>query len=329
MHPFGALSGGYEPSSPEPIVSEHARGRSRRRGGRGRRRGNTSRGPCPPDILYHATTASRVERLRKSGSLEIRGGRPVYLSRTEGQAWRIAHRSSDEPVVLYIDVSRARRNGCEFERNRQGLWQVSHVPLRHILNLCDGFAFQASAGGVPVFWGPKGPELLLIRCQRRHSATWEVAKGKLEQGETPAEAAVREVREEIGVMDLELEVERNLGAIRYGFFTPDGSPRLKTMHLYLMRTPTRREEFHPAEGEGIVDVAWFTPAEAARLIAHRSLRPLMRRVCRELGSAECPDIDEEDVGCGSAPPAPTPKRAGLEVVPCVELEAPCDEREAG
>lgn len=281
-------------------MSDHARARSRRRGGRGRRRGQRDgRGPCPPDILYHATTATRVQRLRETGKLEIRGGRPVYLSRTEGQAWRIAHRTSDEPRVLYIDVSRARRAGCRFERNRQGLWQVSHVPLRHVLNLCEGFAHQASAGGVPVYWGPEGPELLLIRCQRRHSATWEVAKGKLEPGETPAQTAVREVREEIGT-HLELEVERHLGAIRYGFFCPDGTPRLKTMHLFLMRTPERVTEFSPADGEGIVDVDWFTPEEASRRIAHRSLRPLMRKVCRELGALGCAEelsdsrLDSED-----------------------------------
>ena len=199
--------------------------------------------------------------------------------------------------MLYIDVSRARRAGCYFDRNRQGLWQVSHVPLRHILNLCDGFAHQASAGGVPVFWGPQGPEILLIRCQRRHSATWEVAKGKLEPGETPAQTAVREVQEEVGAA-LELAVERNLGAVRYGFFTPDGSPRLKTMHLYLMRTPERVTEFHPADAEGIVDVDWFTPAEASRRIAHRSLRPLMREICMELGNASCGEVDEDDLdGC--------------------------------
>jgi len=187
----------------------------------------------------------------------------------------------DEPMVLYIDVSRARRAGCRFSRNGQGLWQVDGVPFRHILNLCDGFAHQASAGGIPVYDGPDGPELLLIRVLRRHNATWEVAKGKLEPGETPPEAAIREVQEEIG-RALTLEIERGLGAIRYGFFTPDGSPRLKTLHMFLMRTPERVVDFTPAEGESIVDVGWFTPQEAARATSHRSLRPLMKRVCHDI-----------------------------------------------
>lgn len=253
-------------------------GGSHRRGQRHRRR---NRGPLPPDILYHATSRGRIDRLRERQRLEIRGGRPVYLSISEHQAWHIAHRSMDEPMVLYIDVSRARRAGCRFSRNGQGLWQVDGVPFRHILNLCDGFAHQASAGGIPVYDGPDGPELLLIRVMRRHNATWEVAKGKLEPGETPHEAAIREVQEEIG-RKLTLEIERELGSIRYGFFTPDGSPRLKTLHMFLMRTPERVVEFAPAQGESIVEAAWFTPQEASRVTAHRSLRPLMKRVCQEL-----------------------------------------------
>jgi len=210
------------------------------------------------------------------GALEVRGGRPVFLSRHEGQAWQVAHRSSEDPAVLYIDVSRARRDGCFFERNAQGLWQTRSVPIRHVLNLADGFAEQVSAGGIPVWWGPEGPLLALIRVQRRSGTSWEVAKGKLEPGESPETAAVREVREEMGCPGLPLEITSRLGYIRYGFHTPDGSPRLKTLHMYLMDTPQRCTEFAPSRREGILEVDWFDPSEAARICNHRSLRPLMR-----------------------------------------------------
>ncbi len=208
--------------------------------------------------------------------MEVRGGRPVFLSRHEGQAWQVAHRTSDEPAVLYIDVSRARRDGCFFERNAQGLWQTRSVPVRHVLNLADGFAEQVSAGGIPVWWGPEGPLLALIRVQRRSGTSWEVAKGKLEPGESPERAAVREVREEMGCPELPLHITNRLGYIRYGFHTPDGEPRLKTLHMYLMDTPSQCREFAPSRREGILEVDWFDPDEAARVCNHRSLRPLMR-----------------------------------------------------
>ena len=242
-----------------------------RRPGEHRRKKGRRRGGSPPDILYHATSVERIEHAFEVGFLEVRGGRPVFLSRHEGQAWHVAHRSTDQPAVLYIDVSRARRAGCFFERNSQGLWQTWSIPLRHVLNLADGFAEQISAGGIPVWWGPEGPELALIRVQRRSGTSWEVAKGKLEPGEFPEGAAVREVREEMGCLDFPLEITSHLGYIRYGFHTPDGMPRLKTLHMYLMETPERTTDFTPSRREGILEVDWFTPAEAARICNHRSL----------------------------------------------------------
>jgi 8-oxo-dGTP pyrophosphatase MutT (NUDIX family) len=231
----------------------------------------------PPDILYHATSERRIQKVVAAGALDVKGGRAVFLSRFEWQAWQVAHRQATDAAVLFIDASRARRDGVRFERNAQGLWQATSIPIRHVLNLREGFAEQVSAGGVPVWFGPDGPELALIRVHRRSGTTWEVAKGKLELGETPAQAGMREVCEEMGY-PLELTVMRGLGAVRYGFTTPDGDPRLKTLHMFLFETPTRVETFAPAGGEGICEVGWFRPKEASRAVSHRSLRPLMRRV---------------------------------------------------
>jgi len=254
-----------------------ARGERPAEAARPRRR---PRPASPPDILYHATTLRRIDKLRRAGTLDVRGGRPVYLSRHEAQAWHVAHRQGEEPAVLIIDVARAMRDGCRFERNGQGLWQVAAIPVRHVLNLRDGYAEQVSAGGIPVWFGPRGPELALIRVQRRSGLTWEVAKGKLEDGEAPAEAAAREVNEEMGCA-MALHLIAPLGSVRYGFTTPDGSPRLKTLHMFLFRTPERESCFLPSDREGVREVGWFSVEEAARLVTHRSLRPLMIRLCEE------------------------------------------------
>ena len=79
-----------------------------------------------------------------------------------------------------------------------------------------------------------------------------------------------------------LSFHRSLGYIRYGFITPDGEPRLKTLHMYLLETPELIDNFDPPARESIKDVAWFTPREASQAVSHRSLRPLMRRVFRLL-----------------------------------------------
>lgn len=285
----GAPEAAPAPDADDEAASPENRPAGGPRSGAGRRRGQPPRG-SPPDILYHATTVARVEKAVARGVLEVRGGRSVFLSTREGQAWQVAHRLADDPAVLYVDVSRAQRAGCRFERNAQGLWQTAAIPKVFLLNLHAGFAEQVSAGGIPIWVGPEGPELALIQVQRRNGCTWEVAKGKLEPGEPPVEAAAREIREEMGY-PLELEVFQSLGYVRYGFFTPEGDPRLKTLYMYLLRTPDRIEAFEPSIREGIRAVGWFSPRQAVRLVSHRSLRPLMRRVRRFLLDGDASEGD--------------------------------------
>lgn len=239
---------------------------------------DAARRDLPPDILYHATTEENVRRVLDAGVLTVPEGRQLFLSSDEAQAWRVAHRQQGAPRVLYVDASRARRHGARFWRSRRtGLFQTRGVPLQDVLNLQDGFAEQISAGGIPVRRGPDGVRLALIKVVRKSGVTWEVAKGKLEQGEPPEFAAVREVREEMGVV-VDLKITHTLGIVRYGFLAPGGLPRLKTVHVYLMEPLGEIASFLPAAAEGIGDVGWFTPEEAARAVTHTSLVPLIQRI---------------------------------------------------
>jgi RNA:NAD 2'-phosphotransferase (TPT1/KptA family)/ADP-ribose pyrophosphatase YjhB (NUDIX family) len=235
-----------------------------------------------PDILYHATPRSRVDAFLERGALALPGGAPVQLARAEGQAWRVAHRQWEDPVVLFVDAARARRDGVHFERSRSGQFTTQSVPIRHVLNLREGFAEQASAGGFLVDWATGAPRIALIRVCRRGGSTWEVAKGKIEAGEAPEHTAIREVREEMGVQ-APVAVRCTLGTIRYGFCTPDGAPRLKTIHLYVLEAQDEIGRFDPASGEGIDDVRWFGLEEALASLAHPSLRGSIGRL---LGALE-------------------------------------------
>jgi RNA:NAD 2'-phosphotransferase (TPT1/KptA family)/ADP-ribose pyrophosphatase YjhB (NUDIX family) len=264
-------------------ASRYGGGRFEVRGGRVRAGGcGYGRLGCGPDILYHATPRARVEGFLERGLLEHGDGAPIQLSRGEGQAWRVAHRQWEDPMVLYVDAARARRDGVAFERTRSGQFLTRAVPIRHVLNLRAGFAEQASAGGFLVDWHTGAPRIALIRVCRRGGSTWEVAKGKIEAGEAPEQTAIREVREEMGV-HAAVAVRSTLGTIRYGFCTPDGAPRLKTIYLYVLEALDDIASFAPATGEGIDDVRWFGLEEALASLAHPSLRGSIGRL---LGALE-------------------------------------------
>ncbi len=256
-----------------------------------------SREPEPeshvPDILYHACTQRQVDRYVKQGAVRLPGNRPVFLSDDECQAWRVAHRLGGTPRVLYVDTARNRRRKLRLQRSRRtGLYMARALSIGDVLNLQPSFAEQLSAGGIPIRMGEDGlPRMALIRVTRRSGVTWEVAKGKLEAGEPPEWAGVREVQEEMGI-DCDFTVRCLVGLVRYGFMAPGGLPRLKTIYLYLLDPcGDMGGQFRPAHREGIKDVKWFTPEEACRVVTHSSLRPVMRRA-RELvlsESASAPD----------------------------------------
>jgi len=118
--------------------------------------------------------------------------------------------------------------------------------------------------------------------RRRRSGRWgvdgrlELPKGKLEDGETPEQAAVREVREELGVTEA-LTVEASLSANHYVFRTPEGSSIFKTVHYYLLRCPEDAPAFTPARAEGIVGVEWWSAKRAIEQVAFKNLRPVLEQ----------------------------------------------------
>lgn len=243
-----------------------------------------------PDILFHASTSDALSWASDSGVLTAPGRRRLLLSADEAQAWRVAHRLTNQadaspaeralqrPRVAIIDVPRARRAGVRFHNVRPGmLWSTTAIPMTHVLNLRRDFDVQLSAGGIPVQRFPDGKlRMALIRVTRRSGRTWEVAKGKMEPGETPEVTAVREVQEEMGI-NTNFDVIRFVGPVRYGFLAPGGAPRLKTIFLYLLQPRSDLANFVPAGAEGIGEVRWFLPDDAVDAVSHPSLQPVMRR----------------------------------------------------
>jgi len=115
---------------------------------------------------------------------------------------------------------------------------------------------QFSAGGLVV---DDAGRILLIRARDlRNQPVWTLPKGALNPGESSADAAVREVREETG---WRCEVVRELTAVTY-WFQRSGQRIRKTVRWYLMR-PLEKEGEHDHE---VDEVRWSDPADArARL----------------------------------------------------------------
>jgi 8-oxo-dGTP pyrophosphatase MutT (NUDIX family) len=130
---------------------------------------------------------------------------------------------------------------------------------------------QVSAGGVLLRQGEKGAEVLLAaRRTRRGDVVWGLPKGLVEKGESPEEAAIREVREETGFQG---EITGSLGSVTY-WFVWEGTRIHKTVHFFLMDLTGGDAAFRDMEME---DVDWFPLATAADSIAFDSEREIIRK----------------------------------------------------
>ena len=103
-------------------------------------------------------------------------------------------------------------------------------------------------------------------------------KGHIEKGESGADAAAREVREEAGVEGTLVE---KLGDVRY-WYSRDGDRVMKNVAFFLFRYRSGSVADHDHE----VDSAEWVPLEdAPRLLAYRGERDMAKAALSALGPA--------------------------------------------
>ena len=132
---------------------------------------------------------------------------------------------------------------------------------------------DVSAGGLVV--DASGKLGLLIGRRDLKDASgkrilWSLPKGHIEDGETPEEAALREVQEETGIISV---IEKSLGVIDFWFMA--GGKRIhKTVHHYLFRE--NGGDLAPQESE-VDEVAWFPLSEIVDRLAYPDEKKLISR----------------------------------------------------
>ncbi|MET7422063.1 NUDIX domain-containing protein [Dactylosporangium sp. NPDC005555] len=131
----------------------------------------------------------------------------------------------------------------------------------------------ASAGAV-VATAVTDPRLLLLDQIRVNGERQTVApKGRLEPGEAPLAAALREVTEEAGLTGL--RYAGYLGREQYQFTDRDSTPAIKTVDWFLLTADNTTTTAHT--GEGFTEARWHTPADAAAAASHPGFIPFLER----------------------------------------------------
>jgi 8-oxo-dGTP pyrophosphatase MutT (NUDIX family) len=133
---------------------------------------------------------------------------------------------------------------------------------------------ETSAGGVVVDLAAATPRAAVIaRLNRAGRVEWCLPKGHLERGETPQEAAVREIAEETGITG---RVIGSLGDIDY-WFSAEGRRVHKFVHHFLLEATGGHLTVESDPDREAIDAAWVVLDELGTLLAF----PNERRIARE------------------------------------------------
>jgi 8-oxo-dGTP pyrophosphatase MutT (NUDIX family) len=139
---------------------------------------------------------------------------------------------------------------------------------------------EISAGGVVVRPSGSGYEVCLI-SDGHH---WGLPKGIVEPGETPEDAALREISEETGIALDELMLRAPLPPSEYTYRRRDtGRLIFKRVHHFLVEAPAGAE-LHPDPAE-IADAGWLSFPDALQRVSFRDTIAALREAERLLGNA--------------------------------------------
>jgi 8-oxo-dGTP pyrophosphatase MutT (NUDIX family) len=134
-----------------------------------------------------------------------------------------------------------------------------------------------SVGGV-VYRMDEG-NLLFALCGRKRADTWSLPKGTPDGGETVEETALREVREETGLV---VEIEASLGGIEY-WFTRSSLRYHKRVEFFLMGERGGSFDDHDPEFDV---VEWFPAVQALRSLTFPTEVEVVRRAIDALAARD-------------------------------------------
>jgi len=121
---------------------------------------------------------------------------------------------------------------------------------------CKEFVIIEAAGGL--IKNKEGRYLFIYRHDK-----WDLPKGKLDKGEMPAAAAIRECQEECGIKQIEL---KEFLTHTYHIYFYKKNWALKKTHWYLMESEEKK--LTPQLEESITEVAWKSPKEIPDMLTN-------------------------------------------------------------
>ena len=135
---------------------------------------------------------------------------------------------------------------------------------------------ERSAGGV-IFKVRTDDQVEILVIRDSHD-NWAFPKGRIEKGETPIQAARREIAEEVGLTELILV--RPLGSTEFWFVDRWEQPGQK-VHKYIQHylfSAAADADAVASQEERIQEIRWIPLVTLPDFVSYPTLEPIVRRV---------------------------------------------------
>ena len=129
-----------------------------------------------------------------------------------------------------------------------------------------------SAGGI-ILRDVKGELKIALAQRRKNSKPWTLPKGHVDEGESLEQAALREIYEETGLLNVQLI--KHLGSFLRESIKSNGDVEQKTIHFFLAYAPVDKGSSAPTD-PSFAEVGWFSPRQAMELIPNEDDRAFLR-----------------------------------------------------
>ncbi|MEM8487509.1 MAG: NUDIX hydrolase [Bacteroidota bacterium] len=202
-------------------------------------------------LLFYCTTTDQLDKIRRKG-----------LSRAELYTSFADASKACKELILVIQGYKTSYKPADKKGRRV---KAGDIAPEAILNI-DPYlppSEVVAGGGFVMREGNKEPEVLMIF----RKGVWDLPKGKLDDGESIEECALREVREEVGIK--KLAMVSPLGTTVHGY-PRKNKYKVKTTYWYQMETPER--SFVPQAEEQIEKVEWMPWSKALDKIGYEIFR---------------------------------------------------------
>ncbi len=154
----------------------------------------------------------------------------------------------------------------KFVRRRQpAISEVVREPT------AGGIIYRAGAGS-------QGVEILLIQDAK---GRWTIPKGHIEEGETPRQTAKREIGEEVGLKNM--EVQDWLGKINFRY-RRNNSLVLMTTEIFLVKALGNTDDIKPEKW--MTSLAWLPANDALDKIEYEDIGKLILLAMKKIRQAK-------------------------------------------